>query len=65
MKLPKFIHPLWVAAIALIGCERQKAPPVAAAPPQVIVATVERRDMPIIREWIGSLDGSERTSDIV
>jgi multidrug efflux pump subunit AcrA (membrane-fusion protein) len=58
MKLPKFIHPLWVASIALIGCERQKPPPLAAAPPQVIVGTVECRDVPIIREWIASLDGS-------
>jgi membrane fusion protein (multidrug efflux system) len=58
MKLPQFIPALWVAAIALTGCERQKAPPQAAAPPQVIVASVERRNVPIIREWIGSLDGS-------
>lgn len=58
MKLPKFFPPLWVVAIALIGCERQKAPPQALAAPQVVVATVERRDVPIIREWIGSLDGS-------
>jgi membrane fusion protein, multidrug efflux system len=59
MKLPRFLPALGVAAIALTGCERQKAPPLAAAaPPQVVVATVERRDAPIVREWIGSLDGS-------
>jgi membrane fusion protein (multidrug efflux system) len=59
MKLPEFIPALWLAAIALSGCERDKAPPVAApGPPQVVVITVERRDVPIVREWIGSLDGS-------
>jgi membrane fusion protein (multidrug efflux system) len=59
MKLPKFILPLiFVAAIGLSGCEREKAPPLAAAAPQVIVATVEARDVPIIDEWIGRLDGS-------
>jgi multidrug efflux pump subunit AcrA (membrane-fusion protein) len=59
MKLPKLILPLiLVAAIGLSGCEREKAPPLAAAAPQVIVATVEARDVPIIDEWIGRLDGS-------
>src|SRR5258708_34731598 len=59
MKLHKFVlPPVFVAAIGLSGCEREKAPPLAAAPPQVFVATVEPRDVPIIKEWIGSLDGS-------
>lgn len=59
MKLPRFLPALWVAAVALTGCERQTAPPLASsAPPQVVVLTVERRDVPIVREWIGSLDGS-------
>src|SRR3982074_795777 len=59
MKFRKFVLPsFFVAAIGLGGCERQKAPPLAAAPPQVIVAMVEPRDVPIIEEWIGSLDGS-------
>jgi RND family efflux transporter MFP subunit len=59
MRLPKFILPsVFVAAIGLSGCEREKAPPLAAAPPQVVVAMVEPRDVPIIDEWIGTLDGS-------
>ena len=45
--------------MALTGCEQQKVPPLAApGAPQVVVLTVERRDVPIVREWIGSLDGS-------
>jgi membrane fusion protein, multidrug efflux system len=59
MKLHKFVlPPVFVAAICLSGCEREKAPPLAAAPPQVFVATVEPRDVPVIDEWIGTLDGS-------
>jgi membrane fusion protein (multidrug efflux system) len=59
MKFRKFVLPsFFVAAIGLGGCEREKAPPLAAAPPQVIVAMVEPRDVPIIGEWIGSLNGS-------
>jgi multidrug efflux pump subunit AcrA (membrane-fusion protein) len=59
MKLQKFVLPsVLVAAIGLIGCEREKTPALAAAPPQVFVETVEPRDVPIIDEWIGTLDGS-------
>jgi membrane fusion protein (multidrug efflux system) len=59
MKLHKFVlQSIFLAWIGLSGCERAKAPPLVAAPPQVFVATVEPRDVPIIEEWIGSLDGS-------
>src|SRR6201999_735745 len=59
MKLHKFFFPtIFVAAIGLSGCKREKAAPIAAAPPQVVVAKVEPRDLPVIEEWIGSLDGS-------
>jgi membrane fusion protein (multidrug efflux system) len=59
MRFPKFVLPsVFVAAIGLSGCEREKAPPLAEAPPQVVVAMVEPRDVPIIDEWIGTLDGS-------
>jgi membrane fusion protein (multidrug efflux system) len=59
MRHPKFVLPVFfVAAIGLAGCEREKAPPVVAAPPQVLIEAVEPRNMPIIEEWIGRLDGS-------
>ena len=51
---------LAAVALALVGCNQQKAPsPTALNPPQVVVATVEQRDVPIMREWIGQLDGSQ------
>src|ERR1700737_5258949 len=59
MKLHKFVLPsVFVSTMGIRGCKREKAPPLPAAPPQVVVATVEPRDVPIIDEWIGTLDGS-------
>jgi membrane fusion protein (multidrug efflux system) len=37
------------------GCG--KKPPPATPPPEVLVTTVEPRDTPIYKEWIGTLDG--------
>ncbi len=60
MKPSKILSGLVVAALILSGCKQEKAPPLSAArPPQVVVAAVEQRDVPIVREWIGQLDGSE------
>jgi membrane fusion protein (multidrug efflux system) len=59
MKLHKLVLPMYfVAAIGLGGCQREKIPAVVAAPPQVFIEVVEPRDVPIIEEWIGTLDGS-------
>src|SRR6266566_4730040 len=44
---------------AVIGVNRSKsaATPITPPPPDVIVEAVEQRDLPIEREWIGTLDG--------
>jgi RND family efflux transporter MFP subunit len=44
---------------AVIGFIRSKsaAEPTAPPPPEVMVATVEQRDLPVEREWVGTLDG--------
>jgi membrane fusion protein (multidrug efflux system) len=50
---------LYVAATAaLTGCGKKEAaaPP---APPEVLVTQAATRDVPVYREWIGTLDGSE------
>jgi len=58
-----FIHNyeivLLVAAVAfpLTSCRRTSAAAVGAPPPEVEVVAVERRDIPVYREWIGTLDG--------
>ena len=60
MKPSKILSGFVVASLILGGCKKEKAPPLSAAsPPQVTVAAVEQRDVPIVREWIGQLDGSE------
>src|SRR5437667_11404994 len=60
MKPSTFFVCFVVAALILSGCKRENTPQSSAAsPPQVVVAAVEQRDVPIVREWIGQLDGSE------
>jgi len=60
MKPSKFLSGFVAAAFILSGCKQESAPQSSAAsPPQVFVAAVEQRDVPIMREWIGQLDGSE------
>src|SRR5580693_6660964 len=50
---------LLVAAMALMlaGCGRTSAGAAEPTPPEVEVATVEQRNIPVYREWIGTLDG--------
>jgi RND family efflux transporter MFP subunit len=46
------------AVIFVLGRTRQKGTAqAAAAPPEVVVAKVEQKDVPIYSEWIGTLDG--------
>jgi len=56
---PLFTVPLLASALisfaALSGCGKQAAAPGIA--PDVKVATVEQRDVPIISEWVATLDG--------
>jgi RND family efflux transporter MFP subunit len=46
-----------VASTALTGCKKEEvaAPP----PPEVLVTEATARDVPVYRDWIGTLDGSE------
>jgi membrane fusion protein (multidrug efflux system) len=49
----------WLTAgllIAAVGC-KQSSGPAAAAPPDVLVVEVQQKDVPIYKEWIGTLDG--------
>src|SRR6516162_5938310 len=60
MKPSKILSGFVVAAFILSSCKQENAPQLSAASPsQVFVAPVEQRDVPIMREWIGQLDGSE------
>jgi len=46
-----------VGIVALTGCGKEEA--VVAAPPEVLVTEAAARDVPVYREWIGTIDGSE------
>ena len=48
---------LAIAAAVLPGCQEKKEAPVA-PPPDVLVAPVEQKDVPIYSEWVGTTDGN-------
>lgn len=54
----RLLVPLVLAASILTACKPEEEAKVQ-APPTVLVTTAATRDVPIYREWIGSLDGSE------
>jgi membrane fusion protein (multidrug efflux system) len=51
IKLSRFV----LAGLVCLSCAKKEAPP--PPPPAVDVATVIQKDVPITKEWIGSLDG--------
>jgi multidrug efflux pump subunit AcrA (membrane-fusion protein) len=54
---------IWIAgllgllALSAAGCGKTSTAAGAPPPPDVEIATVEQKDLPIQREWIGTLDG--------
>ena len=48
---------LIAVALAAAGCRRTASAAGSPRPPEVQVAPVEQRDVPVYREWIGTLDG--------
>jgi membrane fusion protein, multidrug efflux system len=45
--------------VALWGCEKKTAQTETAPPPEVLVTQVVKADVPVVSEWIGTLEGSE------
>jgi RND family efflux transporter MFP subunit len=50
---------LAIGTVFFSGCNEKKEAAAAPPPPPVIVAAVEPRNVPIVDEWIGRLDGSD------
>jgi RND family efflux transporter MFP subunit len=48
-----------VALLNLSGCEKKAVVTEAPPPPEVFVTEVVKADVPIVSEWVGTLDGSE------
>jgi RND family efflux transporter MFP subunit len=44
--------------IVLAGCSKSGTKDIMSGPPEVLVTEAVQQDVPIVREWIGSLDGS-------
>ena len=46
-----------IAALSFVACSRQTPP--APPPPEVLVTEAATRDVPVYREWVGTIEGSE------
>ena len=61
MKATSLFTCVLIGALIFVACSRQ-APP-APPPPEVLVTEAATRDVPVYREWVGTIEGSE-TADI-
>ena len=62
MKRPPYLSkplPFIVVALSLLACEKKTAVTEVPPPPEVLITQVVKGDVPIVREWVGTLDGSE------
>jgi RND family efflux transporter MFP subunit len=50
---------LVAVVFSLVGCGKEAVHSEAPPPPEVLVTQVVKADVPIVREWVGTLDGSE------
>jgi multidrug efflux pump subunit AcrA (membrane-fusion protein) len=50
---------IFATVFSLSGCEKKTVQTEAPPPPEVLVTQVVKGDVPIVREWVGTLDGSE------
>jgi RND family efflux transporter MFP subunit len=48
--------------LGAVSCARKPDAPPPAAPPEVVVLTLQPRAVPVIKEWVGTLDGSVNTA---
>jgi RND family efflux transporter MFP subunit len=65
MKPPPRFFRIWFNSIVLItivtlfsGCSKSGTEGLTSGPPEVLVTEPVQQDIPVVREWIGSLDGS-------
>jgi membrane fusion protein, multidrug efflux system len=59
MNFSKGVPWLAIGTVLFSGCNEKKEAAATPPPPPVIVAAVEPRNVPIVDEWIGRLDGSD------
>src|SRR6516225_1009250 len=50
---------IFAAVFSLLGCGKKAVQTEAGPPPEVLVTQVVKADVPVVREWVGTLNGSE------
>ena len=50
---------IFAAVFSLLGCGKKAVQTEAAPPPEVLVTQVVKADVPVVHEWVGTLNGSE------
>src|SRR5215469_8787158 len=50
---------IFAALFGLLGCEKKAVQTEAAPPPEILITQVVKADVPVVREWVGTLNGSE------
>jgi RND family efflux transporter MFP subunit len=50
---------IFAAVFSLLGCAKKAVQTEAGPPPEVLVTQVVKADVPVVREWVGTLNGSE------
>src|SRR5215813_2757428 len=50
---------VFAAVFSLLGCGKKTVQTEAGPPPEVLVTQVAKADVPVVREWVGTLNGSE------
>ena len=50
---------IFAAVFSFLSCGKKAVQTEAGPPPEVLVAQVVKADVPIVREWVGTLNGSE------
>jgi membrane fusion protein, multidrug efflux system len=59
MKKASLIYWAAISAFVLASCEKPKSVSNQAGPPEVLVTDVVQKEVPVIRQWVGTLNGSE------
>ena len=49
---------IYAGVFSFLGCGKKAAQTEAAPPPEVLITQVVKADVPIVREWVGTLSGS-------
>src|SRR6516225_8786004 len=49
---------IFAAVFSFLGCGKKAVQTEAAPPPEVLVTQVVKADVPVVREWVGTLSGS-------